>query len=139
MGLLVRVNSQKVESRKSKGESGEPATTEEVIAALWAHTNDLHAALSLATDRPWKEVVGVMEARAKNNSQFALRDGSSFAGNEFRQPDPSIRNSQLEEESKGRPQPRPQMPKQVKQTPHDSKKSSMAELFQVMEKANNKS
>ncbi|MGK7925523.1 MAG: hypothetical protein AB4290_09795, partial [Spirulina sp.] len=61
-GLLIQLNFP--QSNVKKGE-GEGATYEEILASLWAWTNDIEKALEVARNHPAGELIKILEARAK--------------------------------------------------------------------------
>lgn len=62
-GILVRLNFPSRQRQQGKG--GKTPTYEEILAALWSHTNDLQKALELAKNMPADGLIETMQARAK--------------------------------------------------------------------------
>ncbi len=60
-GLLIQINFPK---RRQKADSDKSATYEELIAALWSHTQDLQKALELARTIPSEQLVDILQARS---------------------------------------------------------------------------
>lgn len=60
-GLLVQINFPK---GKRKSDTKKSATYEELLAALWSHTQDLQKALELAETIPAEQLMDILEVRS---------------------------------------------------------------------------
>jgi hypothetical protein len=115
-GLLIQLNAPDVQSVAPAGEKG--ATPEDLVAALWAHTQDLEKALAIASNPayPVKQVVKIMESR------------SSLAEEALADTDPSeYHRRRLAKMRRTRFQQTPNTAKEQRQA------SSLSNLFKVMQ------
>lgn len=62
-GLLIQLNTPARQSVAQPGEKG--ATPEDLVAALWAHTQDLEKAIAIASAHPAKQIANFMESRSQ--------------------------------------------------------------------------
>ncbi len=60
-GLLIQINFPK---GKRKSDNGNSTAYEELLAALWSHTQDLEKALELAENIPAEQLIDILESRS---------------------------------------------------------------------------
>lgn len=122
-GLLIQLNTPNMQSVAQPGEKG--ATPEDLVAALWSHTQDLEKALAIASSNayPAKQVAGVMESRAKL-AEEALKEADP---KEYYRRRSARMRSQRTAEIAAQP-PRVQSPPERP----TSRGSSLSNLFKVM-------
>lgn len=59
-GLLVQLNTSQKSKVKSQKSGEKEATYYDLLAGLYANTQDLEQAIRLAEEKPWKEVMGAL-------------------------------------------------------------------------------
>lgn len=92
-GLLVRLN--QPDKPAKPGQKG--ATTHDLVACLWSHTQDLEKALKIAQDYPAKDVLGALEAKSQLEQEAQEKDDpKAIAKRKYKERQAQQRESEIE-------------------------------------------
>jgi hypothetical protein len=82
-GILVELNFSHTNTNSTKNQKG--ASYEEVIAALWSHTQDLQKAFEIANTIPANQLLNITQARAKQIQDTDLQKREKTQQREWQQ------------------------------------------------------